>query len=198
MQASTVRGCTRNFLSGLQENFPSTVPTVFRTGDKLLPYSADIRSSRKNSISSNAPITTTLVSPSTNIATSNVDGQSVIASNTDCHLCKAPLDTDQPTASALEATKLSGRLSTLAIGKDGTEHNDVASIGSIGSGQQKDEGDSKNEEDLDYESHITQEDLIRLLCYGCRIVVHKMVSCDQLLLRNFYSYFISTLFYKLI
>lgn len=26
---------TRNFLVGLQENFPATIPTIFRTGDKL-------------------------------------------------------------------------------------------------------------------------------------------------------------------
>ena len=31
----SIQTLTRNFLGGLQENFPATIPTIFRTGDKL-------------------------------------------------------------------------------------------------------------------------------------------------------------------
>ena len=32
---ASIEGLTRNFILGLQENFPATVPTVFKTGDKF-------------------------------------------------------------------------------------------------------------------------------------------------------------------
>ena len=33
---SSIEELTKSFVIGLQEGFPSTVPTIFRTGDKLL------------------------------------------------------------------------------------------------------------------------------------------------------------------
>ena len=34
-QGPSIISCTKNFLHGLQEDFPATIPTVFRTGNKL-------------------------------------------------------------------------------------------------------------------------------------------------------------------
>ena len=97
-QTKTIRGCTRAFITGLQENFPSTVPTVMRTGGKLLPFTPG---------RCNIPPPEGNHSSLQSKCSLNDQARSRI-----CALCSSNIDTEQPEASALKATEKSILLST--------------------------------------------------------------------------------------
>ncbi|XP_018017066.1 cytoplasmic tRNA 2-thiolation protein 2 isoform X2 [Hyalella azteca] len=135
----TVNGCTHNFLGRLQSEFPSTVPTVFRTGDKLLAY--DIKASTASSTlsinSSGIPSNGDGVEPAVaegaepaaaegsepagtepaaaevteTVATEGTEPAAADEGAELCGFCFCTLDTTQPEASALSATVVSTRLS---------------------------------------------------------------------------------------
>ncbi|KAF2348294.1 Cytoplasmic tRNA 2-thiolation protein 2, partial [Trinorchestia longiramus] len=143
----TVTGCTHNFLSGLQAEFPSTIPTVFRTGDKLLAYDyKDSLTSSLSDLSVASPAPPTPVEESDVSAASSESRSSILSvlsknplaqssslsSKTYCGFCHSILDTNQPEASAMAATIVSQRLSkacsTAADDERGLGHSNGSSL----------------------------------------------------------------------
>lgn len=201
---NTIRGCTHNFLSGLQEGFPSTIPTVFRTGDKLLGYSGPAPSSRSSSVLSlpaASSATVTAHSPDTvNSINGSNNHRHVACDESDtfaiglCELCHLTLDTNQPTASALEATVLSLKLSKAPCGSSSendsreknsgskvserdcpTEDNDPLVCGSSNSAR-----DGGCAEPSDFNPQNRRDEFNDLLCYACRITLQKLDNLSLL------------------
>ncbi|KAK4298079.1 hypothetical protein Pmani_029553 [Petrolisthes manimaculis] len=105
-QGTSIIKCTEDFLRGLQAEFPSTIPTVFRTGDKL-------QLSTNNSLGNSRCSSTLSVRGESEVdhRTNTEVNPKMKLERESCVLCKLPLDTDQGAASALKATQVSLRLS---------------------------------------------------------------------------------------
>ncbi|XP_013408735.1 cytoplasmic tRNA 2-thiolation protein 2-A [Lingula anatina] len=137
---ASIERLTETFVTGLQADFPSTVSTIFRTGEKLSVEDMD----------------------------SEVDR---------CQFCQAPLDTNVPASSALNATLFSQSLS---------QKSSTSTIGGASNCDKTDsccgEGDGSCQTQKDF--RLTKEDLADVLCYGCRLVIKDMNSVDDLLPAN--------------
>ena len=143
----SIKSCTRSFLSNLQDGYPSTVPTVFRTGNKLLPYKYK----------------------------DNIDTGDNLEQL--CGFCNGPLDCNQTEASALYATMLSQKLSTLTVSNQNTTNctEESKRNGFMHTSCLTDE--EKGDESLfKYMEFIRQEDFHSIMCYGCRITLKSVVS----------------------
>lgn len=113
--------CSDNFLQGLQEEFPATVPTVFRTGDKLKPSTT----TTTNSLGSSRCSSTLSVSGDSQVdlkSRSELEPKMNLEREP-CVLCRLPLDTNQGPASALKATEVSVRLNQFVSSTGGSQQN---------------------------------------------------------------------------
>ena len=103
----SVGACTDHFLRGLQTDFPATIPTVFKTGDKLVSGSSLSESratSRRTSVSEDASTCSIpLIENSTQLW----------EDETRCVMCGYTRDTDSGPCSALSAVQVSRCMSKL-------------------------------------------------------------------------------------
>ncbi|XP_071487558.1 cytoplasmic tRNA 2-thiolation protein 2-like [Diadema antillarum] len=139
-QYASINALTDDFINGLQVSFPSTVSTVFRTGEKLCS-----------------------VAPS--------------GGETDCVMCKAPLDTAVPSCSALESTRHS--LSLRGSSEGSLPSNSLCGKGADGQPSTEccGQGDGSCHSNA---KTISESELSQWLCYGCRITVREMKDVSLL------------------
>ena len=171
MQNSSIVSCTEEFVRGLQKDFPATVPTIFRTGDKLVAMNVEAGKEHDPSGDSNR---------SENL----------------CALCALHLDTEKGEASALHATVVSEKYSNkryqeilqqkaIKVKHDaanqecGKVRSDEETYPDSGGGicgcARAGGGCSKTDMNVDrnWEAAKTLE---QYLCYGCRITLRDLVS----------------------
>ncbi|XP_064641552.1 cytoplasmic tRNA 2-thiolation protein 2-A-like [Lineus longissimus] len=147
MNASIYR-LTENFVNGLQNDFPATVSTIFRTGSKMQAA----RSSDSNKKSNGPQVT-------------EARSEAPEYSDDCCPFCMAPLDTRVTESSALYATQFSESLSQRA--------DVVQDSGGCGSNQEccgKGDGSCNTVADV----LLTKAQVMSYLCYGCQLVVRDM------------------------
>nr|XP_045625547.1 cytoplasmic tRNA 2-thiolation protein 2-A-like [Procambarus clarkii]XP_045625548.1 cytoplasmic tRNA 2-thiolation protein 2-A-like [Procambarus clarkii]XP_045625549.1 cytoplasmic tRNA 2-thiolation protein 2-A-like [Procambarus clarkii]XP_045625550.1 cytoplasmic tRNA 2-thiolation protein 2-A-like [Procambarus clarkii]XP_045625551.1 cytoplasmic tRNA 2-thiolation protein 2-A-like [Procambarus clarkii]XP_045625552.1 cytoplasmic tRNA 2-thiolation protein 2-A-like [Procambarus clarkii] len=195
-KGTSIASCTEEFVRGLQKEFPATVPTIFRTGDKLTSSSLD--NSKHSTPDMNSDST----------SDTRVD-----LSSKHCVLCCSPVDTGQGEASAFCATLVSQKLSaggslshslqenltnkgsdisreTFTDMMNGLHVNDCCEAGesspvtaeSLADGQTSEccggrKLCSSGSKELE---QITKDVMERHLCYGCRIVLREMVEVNRL------------------
>ncbi|KAK8733987.1 hypothetical protein OTU49_006286, partial [Cherax quadricarinatus] len=182
----SIVSCTEEFVLGLQKEFPATVPTIFRTGDKLVSTSSDCSKCSTPSLNGD-------------------DGceSEMDLSNASCALCCSPLDTEQSEASAFYATVVSEKLSastsvTHAFQETVTHRNmhindEKCSPMLLGNLNKCCEADlshiatetlkcSQNPECCvgGKLQEITKEVMEQYLCYGCRIILREMDGVNHL------------------
>lgn len=182
-KGTSITSCAKEFVLGLQKDFPATIPTVFRTGDKLVSTYPDCGKSSSTSLNGDP----------------DSDFTVGISSNR-CALCGSHLDTGQGEASALHATLVSQKLSCHSsshmlqqtetnngtiVSHESYNMNGCAtektsdscdcdqSSGCCGGGKISSIGNRKPE--------IIDKDVMeRYLCYGCRIILREMEEVHHL------------------
>lgn len=182
----SIVSCTEEFVLGLQKEFPATVPTIFRTGDKLVSTSSDCSKCSTPSLNGDAD------------CESEMD-----LSTASCALCCSPLDTGQSEASAFYATVVSEKLSastsvTHAFQETVTHRNmhindEKCSPLVLGNLNKCCEADPSHiaTETLKCSQNpeccaggklqeITKEVMEQYLCYGCRIILREMDGVNHL------------------
>lgn len=199
LQGTSITSCAKEFVLGLQKEFPATIPTIFRTGDKLVSTSPDCSKSSTTNRNGDP----------------GNDSRIGISSNL-CAMCGSQLDTGQSEASALHATLVSQRLSCngtsqvlqQTVTNKGTDVSNKGnnmmtkrivngyeteasanltsdscdcsqSSGCCGGNQINSIGNGKPE-------MINKVVMERYLCYGCRIILREMVSDQSLIIIYLY------------
>lgn len=205
-QGTSITKCSDNFLRGIQEEFPATVPTVFRTGDKLRPSTT----TTTNSLGSSRCSSTLSVSGDTQVdlkSRSELEPKMNLEREP-CVLCRLPLDTDQGPASALKATEVSLRLNQFVFSTGGSQQKHDGShavnetvivevketVENFASSKERGKLNSedavscecgsntgccttKNTSDKTKQDEpIPVDNIESHLCYGCRILLRDMVS----------------------
>ena len=147
----TIREVTQEFLVGLQDSFPSTIPTVNRTGDKLA------------------------------VAGGEDEGGGGEAGEAVCCLCQSRLDTDAMSRhNALQATQYSSYISAGGQLQPGAGHHNGGSAGG-GGGEDTGccgEGDGSCQTRSCQE--VTLEEVMEALCYTCRRTFDKIDNIDDI------------------
>ncbi|XP_064116959.1 cytoplasmic tRNA 2-thiolation protein 2-like isoform X2 [Macrobrachium nipponense] len=196
-KGSSIITCTEQFVMGLQKEFPATIPTIFRTGDKLVSTSSEI----------------------SKCSTPELNGYNETNFSSICAMCGLILDTMQSESSAVHATLVSQRLSctvapSVNLGErltDATnglseqssstsspthlqtshEHH-VKSINcssdlssSVGtscdcSQQTRCCSTNKDKQQLNASNSVHKNILDSYLCYGCRIIVRELEEVNLL------------------
>ena len=187
----SIETLTRGFVTGLQEDFPATIPTIFRTGDKFHVPKETLERLHDDEASDNDSFS--------------------------CLLCKGILDTQSEAPCSLQATKFSQMVSskgpqmlkeeqlisraiiylTLDVSSPGTEpvekrdencngqkeeENGCSGEGlcSEGGGSCGSKGSSaKNKGDL--VAPGLADEVQRFLCYSCRILASNLESVPEFL-----------------
>ncbi|KAG7168336.1 Cytoplasmic tRNA 2-thiolation protein 2-A-like [Homarus americanus] len=189
-EGTSIVSCTEEFILGLQKDFPATIPTVFRTGDKLMSTS----------------------SGSSKCSTPDVNGDSGSKStanvnNDPCVMCGSQIDTGQCEASAFIATLVSQKLSCNHPSVHTLQQNSTNRISDgkskmILNGEVNDSNELKNtvsktEDSCDCSQNsdccdgakstansglklLTKDMIEDLLCYGCRIILKEMTEVQHL------------------
>lgn len=176
-KGSNITACTEEFVQGLQKEFPATIPTIFRTGDKLV--AVKVQGNKRHS------------------------NNGYLHEDDDfCALCASKLDTDKGEASALHATIISQKYSSKKPLKTSHDNEDEVkddmsvqeackeiTNGEIssdpgggacwcaGAGGGCDKTVKSNLKDQDLRSAQTLE---LYLCYGCRVTVRDLKHTDVL------------------
>ncbi|XP_042866004.1 cytoplasmic tRNA 2-thiolation protein 2-like [Penaeus japonicus] len=177
-KGQSITSCTEDFVMGLQKDFPATIPTIFRTGDKLMSSSSE--QSRR-----------TTPEPVVGVSSCNEI----------CVLCGSDLDTEQGEASAVHAILVSQDLSKRKVeggSKDGNETTNIVvsnsptmngCCGSNGSAELPENSCACNDRggscgsggrDSKREHVLSQDQLECYLCYGCRIIARELRDIQQL------------------
>ncbi|XP_068200967.1 cytoplasmic tRNA 2-thiolation protein 2 [Palaemon carinicauda] len=196
-KGSSIISCTEQFVMGLQKEFPATIPTIFRTGDKLVSTSTEM--SKCSTPELNDHIDT--------------DFSPIML----CVMCGLQLDTLQSESSAVQATIVSQRLSRIVApttkpeesvaedtncsydtsstsnippqehSLDNVKSNNGCTVSSNGVGtnscdcsQQTCCSSSKDKALLDANNSVPKDILDGYLCYGCRIIVRELEEVNRL------------------
>ncbi|KAK7084126.1 Cytoplasmic tRNA 2-thiolation protein 2 [Halocaridina rubra] len=187
LKGKSITACTEDFVMGLQKEFPATIPTIFRTGDKLISTLSD---------------TSKCSTPDLN-GRANGDTSYHL-----CALCGLNLDTIQSDSSAVNATLVSQNLSAMDL--SGNEKSDVTfhktdlistnisdnssntekssvsaccKTNSEACGSEKKSSCCQNDKRDFGDNHraeVSKETVQRYLCYGCRIIVREMSEVGHL------------------
>lgn len=174
LQGPSIASCTEEFVRGLQKEFPATIPTIFRTGDKLVSLKVQVDEEPDP-----------CADPT--------------RSEDSCALCASNLDTVKGEASALHATVISQeyiskRSQEISQQKAGEMKHDVSFqdcgkkvrsdgemlpdpgggiCGCARAGGSCSKTGMSTVVDQDRELAKTVE---HYLCYGCRITLRDLVS----------------------
>lgn len=196
-KGSSIISCTEQFVMGLQKEFPATIPTIFRTGDKLVSTSSEI----------------------SKCSTPELNGYHETNFPSVCAMCGLILDTMQSESSAVHATLVSQRLScTVAPSVNLAERLTEATNGvseqspsissptplqtshvhheksnncssdlssSVGMScdcaqQTRCCSSNKDKQQLDACNSVHKNILDSYLCYGCRIIVRELEEVNLL------------------
>lgn len=170
-KSPSITSCTEDFVKSLQRDFPATIPTIFRTGDKLVSSSSE--QSRR-----------TTPEP--------VNGAGSCSEL--CVLCGSDLDTVQGEASAVHAILVSQDLSQRKVVGDSKDGNEKLSNAVYAKSTMNGSCESSNNAELAEKScacnqgggcgsggkdskreHVLSQDQLEgYLCYGCRIIAREL------------------------
>ncbi|MPC17619.1 Cytoplasmic tRNA 2-thiolation protein 2-A [Portunus trituberculatus] len=163
---TSIASCTEEFVRSLQNDFPATIPTIFRTGDKLVSTTTQAEKEHDSSADS-------------------------LTSDDFCALCGSTLDTEKGEASALHATVVSQKYSSkrpqeinaVPVQECGKVKSDGETSPDPGGGMcgcAKAGGDcSKTNMNVDQKWEMSKT-LEQCLCYGCRVTLRDLADTGLL------------------
>lgn len=164
-KSTSIASCTEEFVRSLQKDFPATISTIFRTGDKLVS--------------------------ATTQADKEYDSSADSLTNGDfCALCASSLDTEKGEASALHATVVSQKYSSkrpqeilqqnaASVQECSKEKNDGDPGGGMCDCARAGGGCSETNMNVD-QKWETSKTMEQCLCYGCRVTLRDLADTGLL------------------
>ncbi|XP_076053762.1 cytosolic thiouridylase subunit 2 isoform X2 [Oratosquilla oratoria] len=167
IQGPSISSCTKSFIMGLQSEFPATVPTIFRTGNKLV---GDTETKGKEE-----EMDTVCLLCRSSVDTYRKEASALYATKIS-HLFSRTRPPD-PESKGNEAKTAEKSMNAYSSNTNSAFEEEQA-VNCGGSCKCESDGGCKSNEKV--KKILTKEDLMEFLCYGCRIIVREMAEIEDL------------------